>query len=129
MNYVQKHIFAPLNLSRSYFGTTPYYLARDRSHGYDISGDSAGRGDVVTDNRAEFDPGITIPNSGWNAPVSDLATYVAFLTGAAAPIPRPDRAMRACFPVPAWRRCGARSLPRLETPIPGSPAPGASHSK
>src|SRR5204862_6849881 len=26
---------------------------------------------------------ITIPNGGWNAPLSDLATYAAFLTGAA----------------------------------------------
>lgn len=88
MNYVQKHIFAPLNLSRSYFGTTPYYLAPDRSHGYDISRDSTGA-DVVTDNGADFDPGITIPNGGWNAPVADLATYVAFLTGSA-----PDSATR-----------------------------------
>ena len=30
--YVQKNIFAPLGLSRSYVGTTPYYLARHRSH-------------------------------------------------------------------------------------------------
>ena len=27
--------------------------------------------------------GITIPNGGWNAPLSDLAKYTAFLTGAA----------------------------------------------
>ena len=30
----------------------------------------------------DFDPGITIPNGGWNAPVADLVTYVAFLTNA-----------------------------------------------
>jgi beta-lactamase class C len=24
---------------------------------------------------------VTIPNSGWNAPLDDLATYLAFLTG------------------------------------------------
>ena len=30
----------------------------------------------------EFDPGITIPNGGWNAPVSDLVKYLAFLTHA-----------------------------------------------
>ena len=29
-----------------------------------------------------LDPGITIPNSGWNAPLTDLASYVGFLTGA-----------------------------------------------
>lgn len=58
--YVQKNIFAPLGLTRSYFGVTPYYLAADRSHNY-----------------------ITIPNGGWNAPLADLATYAAFLTDAA----------------------------------------------
>lgn len=29
---------------------------------------------------ADFDPGITTPNGGWNAPLDDLVTYVAFLT-------------------------------------------------
>jgi hypothetical protein len=27
----------------------------------------------------EFDPGITIPNGGWNAPLGDLVTYLAFI--------------------------------------------------
>jgi CubicO group peptidase (beta-lactamase class C family) len=34
----------------------------------------------VIDNGADFDPGITIPNGGWNAPLADLETYLAFLT-------------------------------------------------
>ena len=29
----------------------------------------------------EFDPGVTIPNGGWNGPVDDVATWIAFLTG------------------------------------------------
>ncbi len=33
-------------------------------------------------NPLEFDPGITIPNGGWNAPVADLLKYLAFLTHA-----------------------------------------------
>ena len=33
-------------------------------------------------NGRDFDPGITIPNGGWNAPLADLATYAAFLTNA-----------------------------------------------
>jgi len=79
--YVQKNIFMPLGLTRSYFGVTPYYLAADRSHNYTLTRDSAGK-EVVQDNGADFDPGITIPNGGWNAPLEDLATYLAFLTNA-----------------------------------------------
>ena len=73
--YVQKNLWAPLGMSRSYVGATPYHLAADRSHGYRVTGDS------VADLGADFDPGITIPNSGWNAPVDDAARYIAFLTG------------------------------------------------
>jgi CubicO group peptidase (beta-lactamase class C family) len=56
-------------------GATPYHLAADRSHGYRVEGDS------LTDVGADFDPGITIPNGGWNAPVDDVARYIGFLTG------------------------------------------------
>lgn len=79
--YVQKNIFSPLNLTHSYFGTTPYYLAADRSHNYTLIRDSAGQ-EIVRDNGADFDPGVTIPNGGWNAPLGDLAAYLSFLTGA-----------------------------------------------
>ncbi len=79
--YVQKNIFGPLGLRHSYFGTTPYYLAADRSHNYTVVRDSAGQ-ETVRDNGADFDPGITIPNGGWNAPLGDLATYLSFLTNA-----------------------------------------------
>jgi CubicO group peptidase (beta-lactamase class C family) len=80
--YVQKNIFAPLNLTHSYFGITPYYLEADRSHNYTRLRD-AGGAETVRDNGAEFDPGITIPNSGWNAPLGDLALYLAFLSNTA----------------------------------------------
>jgi len=79
--YVQKNIFNPLGLTSSYFGLTPYYLAADRSHNYTRLKDASGV-EVVRDNGADFDPGITIPNGGWNAPLGDLATYLAFLTNA-----------------------------------------------
>jgi CubicO group peptidase (beta-lactamase class C family) len=80
--YIQKNIWTPLGLTRSYFGATPYHLADQRSNNYTLMRDSTGRETVVANGR-EFDPGVTIPNSGWNAPLADLATYVAFLTGAA----------------------------------------------
>jgi CubicO group peptidase (beta-lactamase class C family) len=77
--YVQKNIFNPLGLSHSYFGMTPPYLAVDRSHNYTRLKDPAGH-EVVADNGADFDPGVTIPNGGWNAPLTDMATYMGFLT-------------------------------------------------
>src|SRR5262249_17843051 len=79
--YVQKNIFSPLGLTHSYFGTTPYYLEADRSHNYTRLREASGT-ETVRDNGAEFDPGITIPNGGWNAPLGDLAVYLAFLTNA-----------------------------------------------
>lgn len=78
--YVQKNIFAPLGLTRSYFNTTPYYLAAFRSNNYYVVKDSATGATQVMANGREFDPGITIPNGGWNAPLGDLVTYLAFLT-------------------------------------------------
>jgi CubicO group peptidase (beta-lactamase class C family) len=78
--YIQKNIWTPLGLTRSFVGTSPYHLAALRAPSYTVHGDS---GRVHTEaNPREFDPGITIPNSGWNAPIGDLVTYVAFLTHA-----------------------------------------------
>ena len=77
--YVQKNIFAPLGLTHSYFRTTPYYLAASRSHNYSVERDSASNTLKVIDHGADFDPGITTPNGGWNAPVSDLVRYTNFL--------------------------------------------------
>ncbi|MBL8961835.1 MAG: beta-lactamase family protein [Gemmatimonadetes bacterium] len=80
VGYIQKHIFSPLQLDRSYFGATPYHLAEDRANNYTIVRDSATKSNLVRENGRDFDPGITIPNGGWNAPLDDLASYVAFLT-------------------------------------------------
>lgn len=82
-SYVQKNIFAPLGLQRSYFRTTPYHLSAFRSHNYSVERDSATRALRVIDHGADFDTGITTPNGGWNAPLGDLARYVAFLTSGA----------------------------------------------
>src|SRR3954470_23507589 len=84
--YVQKNIFAPLGMSRSYFRSTPYFLAAHRSHNYYVRRDSTSPSSPrLVDNGADFDPGITSPNGAWNAPVSDLVKYVAFLTNALVP--------------------------------------------
>lgn len=78
--YVQKNIFAPLGMERSYFRGTPRYLRPHRSHNYVVAKNDAGV-EGVEDNGSDFDPGITTPNGGWNAPLSDVARFAAFLTG------------------------------------------------
>jgi len=80
-NYIQKNVFAPLGMSHSYFGSTPAYLQTHRSHRYVITVGKDGKPDTA-DLGADFDPGATIPNGGWNGPLSDAAAYVAFLTSA-----------------------------------------------
>lgn len=90
--YVQKNIFTPLGLWWSYFNTTPYHLEPHRANNYTVRRDSAG-GVRTTANGRDFNPGITIPNGGWNAPLDDLARYVAFLTGATGG----DRAMQQTY--------------------------------
>lgn len=106
--YVQKNIFAPLGMYHSSFRATPYYLRADRSHNYEIVRDSATKTTTVRDNGAEFDPGITTPNGGWNAPIGDLAIYAAFLTNTA-----PPNAPRANYDVVLSRA----SLEEMWTPI------------
>ncbi len=82
-SYVEKNLFRPLQMRRSFFGFSPYHLQAHRSHRYAVR--KSQEGEVsVEDMGTEFDPGITIPNGGWNAPVADAVAYVAFLTGAAA---------------------------------------------
>lgn len=103
--YVQKNLWTPLGMDRSYVGATPYYLAADRSHGYRVERDS------LTDMGADFDPGITTPNGGWNAPVDDVAKYLGFLTAMPA-----DSATRARHDgVLARRRLEEMWTPAVET--------------
>lgn len=78
--YVHKNIFAPLGLTRSYFRGTPKYLRPHRSRNYSIMKNEAGV-ERIEDRGSDFDPGITTPNGGWNAPLGDVARFAAFLTG------------------------------------------------
>jgi CubicO group peptidase (beta-lactamase class C family) len=80
--YIHKNIWTPLGMTRSYFGATPWHLADQRSNNYTLVRDSSGR-ERPRANGRDFDPGITIPNGGWNAPIADVVTWVRFLTGAA----------------------------------------------
>jgi CubicO group peptidase (beta-lactamase class C family) len=81
--YIYKNVWGPLGLTHSYFAGTPYWLAEQRSNNYFLVKDSAGGTLAMQDNGRDFDPGITIPNGGWNAPLGDLASWLRFLTGAA----------------------------------------------
>jgi CubicO group peptidase (beta-lactamase class C family) len=82
-SYIYKNLWGPLGIRESYFNLTPWHLAPWRSHNYTLVRDSAGAREQVLDNGADFDPGITIPNGGWNATLGDLAEWVRFLGGSA----------------------------------------------
>lgn len=77
--YIHKNIFTPLGLQHSYFRNTPKYLRPNRSHHYEVKKSEAGV-ETIEDHGPDFDPGITTPNGGWNAPLSDIARFAAFLT-------------------------------------------------
>ncbi len=75
-SYVENRILRPLDMRHSYFRHTPPHLARDRSNAYRLeTGGPVALG-------PDFDPGITVSNSGLNAPLPDMARYMAFLSGA-----------------------------------------------
>ena len=73
--YVTKNILMPLGMSRAFFDRTPYHLLKHRSHSYS-------RGEQgLREARFDFDSGITVSNGGLNAPLGDMARYLAFLLG------------------------------------------------
>jgi CubicO group peptidase (beta-lactamase class C family) len=74
--YVDKNIFKPLKMYRSYFDTTPYHLSRHRSLSYFL------KDGTLTPGRADQNTGVTVSNGGLNAPLGDMARYLAFLLGA-----------------------------------------------
>jgi CubicO group peptidase (beta-lactamase class C family) len=72
--YVTKNILMPLGMHSSFFDRAPYYLLSHRSHSY-FRSDTG-----LNEARFDFDTGITVSNGGLNAPLSDMAKYLAFLT-------------------------------------------------
>jgi CubicO group peptidase (beta-lactamase class C family) len=73
--YIAKNIFMPLGMTRSFFDRAPYHLVAHRSHSY-LRTDEG-----VTEQRFDFDSGITVSNGGLNAPLGDMAKWLAFLIG------------------------------------------------
>ncbi len=80
ITYVRQNLWTPLGMTRSYVNGTPPYLAAHRSNRYYVERDSGG---TVAPRAGgpELVPGVTIPNGGWNGPVDDVATWIAFMTG------------------------------------------------
>lgn len=73
--YVDKNVLKPLGMHASYFDRTPPHLLRHRSHSYYI------RGGKRVAAPFDVDTGVTVSNGGLNAPLPDMAKYVAFLLG------------------------------------------------
>lgn len=115
--YIYKNVWGPLGLTHSYFAATPYWLADARSNNYFVEQDSASGRLWLQDNGREFDPGITIPNGGWNAPLGDLAMWLRFLTGAAGN----DTALARRFDI-VLRRSSLQEMWRSRLPYPGPEA-------
>lgn len=85
--YVDKNVFRPLGMRRAYFDGTPWHLLEHRANHYFV------RDGVPEPGGVDFNTGITVSNGGLNAPVGDLARYLAFLTGR----PGPDGPTQADF--------------------------------
>jgi CubicO group peptidase (beta-lactamase class C family) len=73
--YITKNILMPLEMHRTFFDQAPSHLRDRRSHSYTRT--DAG----LEEMRFDFDTGITVSNGGLNAPVTDMARYLAFLIG------------------------------------------------
>jgi CubicO group peptidase (beta-lactamase class C family) len=116
--YIYKNLWGALGLTHSYFAGTPYWLAEARSNNYFLVRDSASGALWMQDNGRDFDPGITIPNGGWNAPLGDLATWLRFLTGSAGA----DTALARRYDV-VLRRASLEEMWRSRFPIPSEVGP------
>jgi CubicO group peptidase (beta-lactamase class C family) len=73
--YIDKEILRPLGMTRTFFDRAPSFLRADKSHSYFVT--DAG----LKEARFDFDTGITVSNGGLNAPIDDMARYLAFLMG------------------------------------------------
>jgi CubicO group peptidase (beta-lactamase class C family) len=78
---MEKNVLRPLGMGRSYFDITPFHLQRHRSHSYEVGK----AGGAAEDLGPDFDTGITVSNGGLNAPLGDMARYLAFLLAAVPP--------------------------------------------
>jgi CubicO group peptidase (beta-lactamase class C family) len=78
--YVTKNLFMPLGMTRAFFDRAPYHLVGHRSHSY-VRTDGG-----IVEQRFDFDTGITVSNGGLNAPLDDMAKWLAFLIDGNGPV-------------------------------------------
>ena len=95
--YVDKAILRPLGMRDSYFDRTPPYLLKHRAHSY-----------YLRDGRRvaapfDADTGVTVSNGGLNAPMPDMARYLAFLLGDPARQAEYDAVLRRSSLEEMWR--------------------------
>lgn len=95
--YVDKNILKPLGMHDSYFDRTPPHLLRHRAHSY-----------FVRDGKRvaapfDVDTGVTVSNGGLNAPLPDMARYVAFLLGDPARAADNDLVLKRASLEEMWR--------------------------
>lgn len=73
--YVNKYILKPLMMYNSYFNYTPPHLIPYRSNSYIV------KNGIHEPRGIDFHTGITTPNGGLNAPLTDMVKYLNFLLG------------------------------------------------
>jgi CubicO group peptidase (beta-lactamase class C family) len=73
--YIDKNIFKPLKMHKSYFDVTPPHLLKYRSHSYYL------KDGALTQARFDVDTGVTVSNGGLNSPLEDMVRYLGFLMG------------------------------------------------
>jgi CubicO group peptidase (beta-lactamase class C family) len=95
--YVDKNILKPLAMHSSYFDRTPPHLLRHRSHSYYL------RDGKRIPAPFDVDTGVTVSNGGLNAPLPDMARYVAFLLGDAKRQPEYDLVLKRSSLEEMWR--------------------------
>jgi CubicO group peptidase (beta-lactamase class C family) len=95
--YVDKNILRPLGMYASSFDRTPPHLIAHRAHSYYI------RDGKRVAAPFDVDTGVTVSNGGLNAPLPDMARYVAFLLGDPARQAEYDRILKRSSIEEMWR--------------------------
>ena len=73
--YIDKNIFKPLGMYRSYFDTTPYHLLKHKCRSYFLADKK------LTPADPDVNTGITVSNGGLKCPFPDFIKYLNFLMG------------------------------------------------
>lgn len=92
--YIHKELLRPLGMHDAFFDRAPSSLRARRSHSYVLSRDGQ-----IVEQPFDFDTGITVSNGGLNAPITDMAKWIAFLMGS----PSNDAVLRRSSLEEMWK--------------------------